>query len=124
MQGLSMSDSIRSKIIKLAASYPTGSSTRRSLLEVLVPPTKSVAATSAVEVPDWLKVGIRVRKNGGWPRVGLLDGTEGTVKSLDISDNTGLLRSFTVVWDGLEDHKRGVEHYGWHATDGSVTPLR
>lgn len=133
-----MSDSIRSKVIKLAASFPAGSDARKSLLKVLGASTQNAATVPVsiertmtatpkwekVETPDWLKVGVRVRKNGDWPRVGLLDGAEGTVKSLDIDPVTGFLRWFTVVWDDLDNYKRGVEHYGWHAVMGHVTPVK
>lgn len=69
--------------------------------------------------PSWLHVGARVVKNGAWPRVGLADRTEGTVDAVRVRDGT--LIGFTVRWDGLSDrYPLGVEHPGWHATQGNV----
>lgn len=75
------------------------------------------SATVLVVVPPWVTPGARVRKVGSWPRVNLLDGTEGTVVSLDVFE--GHLRWFKVKWD---NHAEGVDHYGWHATQGNVIP--
>lgn len=72
-------------------------------------------------VPEWLKVGVRVRLNGGWPRFNLEKGAVGTIIDLDISPS-GNLRWITVVWDGLEGWTEGIHHYGWHAKE-IISPL-
>lgn len=71
--------------------------------------------------PPWLAPGVRVRKAGSWPRVGILDGSEGIVMSLDIFE--GRLRWFRVKWDNHADYPHGVDHYGWHAAKGNVVPI-
>lgn len=72
------------------------------------------------EVPAWLKIGARVRKAGRWPRYELPDGAVGEV--VELNQFAGELRWFRVLWEGLENYPRGVEHPGWHCIRGNVVP--
>lgn len=76
-----------------------------------------------VTTPEWLKVGIRVNMNNNWPRFNLPKGAQGTVIDIDVSPVTKNLRWVTVVWDGLDNFKEGLHHFGWHATQGHITPV-